>query len=149
MSLIPTPFPLEHYKHALQLQPSMGILMAGIIRQPEMIANILKKTAENDKFVERLLQVSKAFNDCEITDPRQDVHMVILRNDYMINQPSNSLELIEYNTIAAGMGPLNTKVKSVQEYVESAYLQSCPLNYNKLDVSGLHAMHKENLDCTD
>ena len=35
---------------------------------------------------------------------KQDIHLLILRSDYMIDMHSNALKLVEYNTIAAALG---------------------------------------------
>jgi hypothetical protein len=34
-ALMPVPYPLKHYKMGLDLQPAMGNLVAGIIRDPK------------------------------------------------------------------------------------------------------------------
>ena len=51
----------------------------------------------------------------------------------MIDVPSNSVKLVEYNTIASGMGPLSEKVKVVQQYIKQKYGDRLKYNYEKLD----------------
>ena len=47
--------------------------------------------------------------------------MCILRCDFMIDQPSNSIKLVEYNTIASSFGILSQKVQQIQKYVKTKY----------------------------
>jgi hypothetical protein len=70
MSLMATPYPLKHYKHALELDPAMGKLVAGIVRDPSMINKTLDSFSKQDDFIARLLDVSKAFNECDASVPR-------------------------------------------------------------------------------
>lgn len=43
--------------------------------------------------------------------------MCILRNDFMIDVPSNSVKLVEYNTIASSFGILSERVETLQKYI--------------------------------
>jgi hypothetical protein len=85
----------------------MGKLVAGIVRDPSLIHKTLGSFIKHDDFIARLLEVSSTFHGCDATVPRQDVHMCILRTDYMIDVPTNKLKLVEYNTIASGAGCLS------------------------------------------
>ena len=65
-----------------------------------------------------LMQVSKAFNSRQL---RQDIHMCVLRADYMLDKFSRKFKLVEYNTIACSFGCLSQKVKNLQEYIIDKY----------------------------
>ena len=54
--------------------------------------------------------------------------MCVLRCDFMIDVPSNSVKLVEYNTIASSFGVLSQNVKEVQAYIRQKYGDS-ELNY--------------------
>jgi hypothetical protein len=69
MSLMATPYPLENYKEALEMEPGMGKLVAGITRDPAIINRTLESFKQDD-FIRRLLDVSKAFNECDASVPR-------------------------------------------------------------------------------
>ena len=58
--------------------------------------------------------------------------MCVLRCDFMIDQPSNSVKLVEYNTIASSFGVLSQKVKFVQEYLRHKYEGQIEYNYKPL-----------------
>jgi hypothetical protein len=62
ISLFPTPFPLELYKESIALQPALGQVIAGIVRDPDNnIYEVLKDMQKLDEFMNKLLEVSHAF----------------------------------------------------------------------------------------
>ena len=60
----------------------------------------------------------------------QDIHCLGLRADYMIDQPTRSLKLVEYNTVASSFCCLANKVNEVHKYVMDKYGSLLPLNYD-------------------
>jgi hypothetical protein len=70
--------------------------------------------------------------------------MVIARTDYMIDVPSDTIKLVEYNTIASSFGPLSWKVGELQEYLSAKHLSNqseIKTNYDPVDLSQIHPMH--------
>lgn len=59
--------------------------------------------------------------------------MCVLRCDFMIDWPSDSVKLVEYNTIASSFGILSQKVKLVQEYIKQKYSDELKYNYEPLN----------------
>ena len=51
----------------------------------------------------------------------------------MIDQPTQSLKLVEYNTIATGFVCLGSRTRNVHDYLLEKYGQDLPLNYDLLD----------------
>lgn len=47
----------------------------------------------------------------------------------MIDQPTHSIKLVEYNTIASSFGCLSNKVREMHSYVLQKYQDRLPLNY--------------------
>jgi len=56
----------------------------------------------------------------------------------MFDQPTNSIKLVEYNTIACSFGCLSKKVKDMQNYVFKKYGDKLPLNYGLQGAQSLH-----------
>lgn len=56
--------------------------------------------------------------------------MAVLRSDFMIDIPSDTPKLVEYNTIACSFGILSQKVAEMQKYIRDKY--QIPLNYARL-----------------
>ena len=61
--------------------------------------------------------------------------MCVLRNDYMIDVPSNQAKLVEYNTIASSFGILSQKVGEMQKYIKDKYPHLAKQHYEKLDAA--------------
>ena len=56
--------------------------------------------------------------------------MCVLRTDYLLDQRTKSLKLVEYNTIACSFGCLSQKVKEIQDYLIDKYgRELAELNY--------------------
>jgi len=123
MTLFPTPYPIDIYKEAYHLQSSMGDLMSAIVSDPERnIHNLLGEFATKDAFMSKLIGVSEAFqSQRKRGEPVQDIHCLILRSDYMIDQPTHSIKLVEYNTIASSFGCLSNKVGEMHSYILAKY----------------------------
>ena len=51
----------------------------------------------------------------------------------MIDQPTHSIKLVEYNTIASSFGCLSNKVREMHSYVLGKYGDRLPLNYGVTD----------------
>ncbi len=77
-----------------------------MIREPERCLH--EKLAffyQSDPFLKRLIDISKAYSSMS-RDTRQNIQMLILRSDYMLDRATNSLKLVEFNTIAAALTSL-------------------------------------------
>ena len=101
--------------------------MGSIIADPNQnIYSLLKNFAAHDSFMSKLIEVSGKFNALE---KKQDIHMCILRSDYMIDQPTRELKLVEYNTIASSFGCLSQKVRNLHHYLADKYAPELKFNY--------------------
>jgi len=56
------------------------------------------------------VNLSKTYNSQPF---KQNNHLLILRSDYMLDCPSNSLKLVEYNTIASSLSSLCQRVREI------------------------------------
>lgn len=60
---------------------------------------------------------------------KQDIHLLVLRSDYMIDVHSNALKLVEYNTIAASLATHCQSVRNIQTYIRQKYQEFLEFNY--------------------
>ena len=132
ISLFPTPFPVDKYELAKELQPHFGTLLANMVRQPSLILDALKYYYKTDDFLKRLIDISKAYAAVDVQE-RQNHQMLILRSDYMLDRESNELKLVEFNTIAAALTSLSQKVCEVQGQILDKYSDKLNLQYSKRD----------------
>ena len=78
--------------------------------------------------MKRLVNMSKEYNSQPF---KQDHHLLILRSDYMLDAPSNSLKLVEYNTIASSLSSHCQQVRKLQSYILDKYSDLLTLNYSQ------------------
>lgn len=98
------------------MQESMGVLYSHLCHNHEEMSEILRHC--QDPFIDRLLEVAER----AVKSPHfQPIHFGKLRSDFMIDKRSKSLQLIEYNTIAAGMGCIWSEVRQIHSYLQSKY----------------------------
>ncbi len=128
LSMLPTPFPLKLYNQAKDLQPYMAMMVSDLVHQPNQIHEILRFFQEQDPFLKRLIGMSKIFNEQEI---KQDIHMLILRSDYMIDKFTNALKLVEFNTIASSLSSPCQRIREIQSYIMDKYSDVLQFNYGQ------------------
>lgn len=89
-----------------------------IANPTDYIEGMLGSFAKHDAFMARLVEVSRKFN---ALPKKQDIHMCVLRSDYMLDLVTRSLKLVEYNTIACSFGCLSQKMRVLQDYISDKY----------------------------
>ena len=120
----------------------MGDLVGGIIGDSRQnIHGLLADFAAKDNFMRKLIDVSRAYADQrDRGEPTQEVHCLILRSDYMIDKPTHTLKLVEYNTIASSFGCLSFKVRQMHDYIVKKYGDQLPLSH-QVGESGNYGQH--------
>ena len=150
LSIFPTPISLHLFTQMYSLQNPMGVLISTLAQKSDIMSKILFGFLKHDEFLKDLVSISEEYrrysqSTCvETRNKVQHIQMCVLRNDYMVDIPSNTVKLVEYNTIAAGMGILCQKVKQVQEYVSHKY--ELTYNYKALDPSQFEGIEKEAIE---
>jgi len=93
--------------------------VSNLTAKPNKISSILSSFLKYDAFLAQLVKLSDSYNDYARSDDAekrklvQHIQMCVLRCDFMIDVPSNSCKLVEYNTIASSFGCLSQKVREV------------------------------------
>jgi hypothetical protein len=62
ISLFPTPFPVDHYNYAKELQPLLGTLLSNMVKDPKLIWDSLQYFYDTDPFVKKLIDISKSYS---------------------------------------------------------------------------------------
>ena len=109
VSLFSTPYPARIFQTQLRLQPDVNEIVAGIVSSPEQhIHGKLSNFLKQDNFLLKLLQISAK----NLRQPnRQTIQLAKVRTDYMIEAATQQPKLVEFNTIASGMGALSVKAR--------------------------------------
>ena len=141
ISLFQTPYPLSIYKQVEAYQHPIGVLVSNLTAAPHKIGTILDSFLKYDQFLAQLVKIGREhYSYAKSDNPErrklvQHVHMCVLRCDFMLDAPSNSCKLVEYNTIASSFGCLSQKLKDVQEYIRTKYEGQIKYNYSPINPS--------------
>ena len=97
----------------------MGVVVSDLACYPDKICSLLSNFLKYDSFLADLVKISQEFSKYAYSENPEErkkvqhIQMCVLRCDFMIDQPTNSVKLVEYNTIASSFGVLSQKVKYV------------------------------------
>jgi glutathione synthetase len=129
VSALPSPFPGDLFRAALDLAEPFNLLVDKIARDEAWLLSTLE-SVRADPFTARLLDLYK-----ESGGPRarQPLCLGIHRSDYMVDEPSAScpkrrLRQIELNTISASFACLSARVSDMHRF-----LLGGPVALNELD----------------
>lgn len=92
------------------MQKPIGELVAKLVSKPDKLHSILENFLKHDEFLAKLVNLSKRVNKLKGTPQFQSIQMAVLRSDFMIDTPTDTPKLVEYNTIACSFGILSQKV---------------------------------------
>lgn len=117
VALLPVPYPRETFLRAKAAAQAFNLLMDRISQDEAYLQAILAPAAEHDDFTAKLLEVLQA--TAEERGARRDREgvLAVLRSDYMLHEPTNSLLQVEVNTIASSFGCLSTLVGHMHAYL--------------------------------
>ena len=101
-------------------------MISDLVHQPDKIWETLKFFKEQDELMTKMIKLSEKFNSLPI---KQNIHLCILRSDYMVDKVSGSLKLVEYNTIASSFGCLHQRTREMQKFIRSKYEGDIKYNY--------------------
>jgi len=72
VSLFPTPYPYHVYEQAYNYQAPLGMLVSSLAAKPKKIHSLLESFLKYDPFLERLVGVSKAFNEFALSENAEE-----------------------------------------------------------------------------
>lgn len=84
-------------------------------RDVDFCNRIFHETARNDEFVRRILELYNKTRSkvLEKVDSMHPIDFTIVRNDYLFDEASGCWTMVEYNTIAAGLGTLSNRLQTL------------------------------------
>lgn len=126
-----TPTPLDGAKFELMRQASVafGKLIDAVSKDEGYLRALIGPLVESDPFFSALLEMHTAIH--KDGTPRR-LPLLIMRTDYM-DDAALGPKVVEFNSIAAGMGPFGEKVHQLHHYLgqNSLIENSQPLLENK------------------
>lgn len=130
VTLLPTPFPKQQLKKAMEVQQYFNKIFFRVRSDPVFIAERLRETAAADPFTGRLLNMFNTLEDAGVL--KDQLSLSIHRNDYMLHDDTNgsvvgavdqisstscSIQQVEVNTISCAFGGLAPEPRRMHRYM--------------------------------
>lgn len=117
LALLPVPYPRDTFLQAKAAALAFNAMVDAVTRDEEYLTSVLAAAAQEDPFTARLLQVFRETADARHARRGEEGVLAVLRSDYMLHAPTNSLLQVELNTIASSFGCLSTLVSRMHAYL--------------------------------
>ncbi|KAK0403827.1 hypothetical protein QR680_017143 [Steinernema hermaphroditum] len=117
-ALLPSPFPADVFRQALEVQKAMNLLYFRVSYDFEYLRRWHSEVVKSDAFTRGLLHILGKV--MEGGGPRQKKIILTQRSDYMCHVRADGkkeLKQIEVNHIAVGMGPLSERCTELHRRV--------------------------------
>lgn len=111
----PTPISQTHFAyltHAVQL---LGKLIDNVSENNALIQEVIQPITPSEPFFAALLKLHQQIHFSDV--PARRVPLLIMRSDFMDDRDLGP-QLIEFNGIAAGMGPFGQRVQQLHDYLQ-------------------------------
>ncbi len=120
-SFTPVPIEEQRYKYLVGAVPILGKLIHGVSENREFLRNAIGPVSDGDPFFKALLKMhDQIYAESKAVPPR--LPLLIMRSDFMDDVQSGP-QLIEFNGIAAGMGPFGQKIHELHQYLKLSWPQ--------------------------
>lgn len=118
ITLFPTPIPKSAFSNAIKVQKVFQTLYSKVVSSNKSwLASILQDLSQFDlDFTGKLYDLYLKAKP-NITQP---LSLGLFRSDYFINDLTNEIKQIEFNTVSVSFGGLSTKVGQLHNYLNKA-----------------------------
>lgn len=117
-SFTPTPITRAHYTNLKLSVNLLGKLVHFASEDHEFIQQAISPITSGDPFFEALLSMHQQLHQSSSTAPR--LPLLIMRSDFMDDRAAGP-KLIEFNGIAAGMGPFGQRIHQLHHYLRQQW----------------------------
>ena len=120
-SLAPMSMKRGVYQHLLQVTPLLTKLISRVSEDHLFLQSSLSKMAKADPFFERLMLLHHQIHGVEdqpMFPARQP--LLLMRTDYMDDRQQGA-KVIEFNGIAAGMGPFGKRTTQLHQFIKNQW----------------------------
>lgn len=114
-SFTPAVIRRERFELLKSIVPLMGKLIHGVSEDHEFLINAIEPLCSGDAFFASLLELHQSIHNRAA--PARRLPMLLMRTDFMDDAESGP-KLIEFNGIAAGMGPFGQRAHELHHYLQ-------------------------------
>nr|WP_086939348.1 glutathione synthase [Thaumasiovibrio occultus] len=124
-SVAPMTIERDVYQHLLTVTPLISKLVSAVSEDHDYLQASLRKMADADPFFDRLMELHHQAHCAGGEKPAREP-LLLMRTDYMDDRRDGA-KVIEFNGIAAGMGPFGQRAAELHNYVREQW----PSVYNQ------------------
>ena len=117
-SLAPTLIDRERFQKLKQAVPLFGKLLHAVSEDYNFIQRIMAPIADADAFFAQLVKLHQQIHNG--TEPERRLSMLFMRSDFM-DDAERGPRIIEFNGIAAGMGPFGQRAHELHGYMQQQW----------------------------
>ncbi|WP_240038656.1 glutathione synthetase [Aeromonas allosaccharophila] len=124
-TLTPTPISREDYQHLRNAAQILSKLIYAVSEDHGFLYDAIHPITAGDPFFSALLGMHQQIHSSATKAPR--LPLLIMRSDFMDDQRDGH-KLVEFNGIAAGMGPFGQRIHELHHYLQRQW----PAEYGQL-----------------
>lgn len=120
-SIAPMSMKRHVYQHLLKVTPLLTKLISRVSEDHFFLQSSLSKMAKADPFFERLMMLHHQIHGIKgqpLSPARQP--LLLMRTDYMDDRQQGA-KVIEFNGIAAGMGPFGKRITQLHQFMQNQW----------------------------
>ncbi|MGB1322877.1 MAG: glutathione synthase [Vibrio gallaecicus] len=120
-SIAPMTMERPVYSHLLAVTPLIAKLVSNVSEDHEFLQESLRDMAKADPFFGRLIELhQQAHGDVSQSDEAARQSLLLMRTDFMDDR-QHGAKVIEFNGIAAGMGPFGQRATELHRFVKDQW----------------------------
>lgn len=120
-SIAPMTMERSVYQHLRAVTPLVAKLVSHVSEDHEFLQQSLGKMAKADPFFGRLMELhQQAHGDSHLAEKPARQPLLLMRTDFMDDR-QHGAKVIEFNGIAAGMGPFGQRATELHGFVQSQW----------------------------
>ncbi|NOH97414.1 glutathione synthase [Vibrio sp. 99-70-13A1] len=120
-SIAPMTMERSVYHHLLAVTPLIAKLVSNVSEDHEFLQESLRDMAKADPFFGRLMELhQQAHDDTSQSDETARQPLLLMRTDFMDDR-QHGAKVIEFNGIAAGMGPFGQRAAELHRFVQNQW----------------------------
>ncbi len=120
-SLAPIAIKSKTYEHLLEVTPLITRLISNISEDHDFLQSSLSNMAKAEPFFERLMSLhQKAYGNTERKQKPARQPLLLMRTDFMDDR-QHGARVIEFNGIAAGMGPFGQRTTEFHDFIRQQW----------------------------
>nr|KYP71259.1 hypothetical protein KK1_010508 [Cajanus cajan] len=141
-ALLPARFPEKEWREASDLAPIINHLVHRVSSDATFLHESFSKSKKLDEFTSRLLDIHSKMLQI---NKKEEIQLGLHRSDYLLDEKTKSLFLVELKTISSPFAGLSSLVTQLHRYILSRYGKLLGLDSERIPANGALDQYAEAL----